>query len=173
MFDLMPLTAPFAVIVFHVATACIALVVGPFAIYRRRRDRLHRGLGYVWVLAIAMTALSSFLIEASVLPIAFGMGAIHLLSIWALWTIWFGVQDARAGRIAAHRARMAGLYWQGLSIAGVLTFLPGRALNAALFGDAPYVGLWVIGVGLAALLWVNLRSTRQAPDAPARRATMG
>lgn len=173
MFDTLLLSAPSAAIVFHVATACIALVVGPFAIYRKRRDRLHRVLGYVWVLAIAMTALSSFLIEASVLPIAFGMGAIHLLSIWAFWTIWFGVQDARAGRIASHRSRMAGLYWQGLSIAGVLTLLPGRALNDALFGEAQMVGLWLIGIGLAALLWVNLRSTRQAPDVPTRRVTMG
>ncbi len=145
------------VLTVHIIAASLALGLGPFAIYRRRRDVWHKAAGYVWVVAIAVTALSSFLIPASIFPVAQGMGAIHLLSIWALWTIWFGVRDARAGRIAAHRERMAGLYWQGLTVAGVLTLLPGRVLNEALFPARPDLGVWVVLLGGAMLLWVNLR----------------
>jgi uncharacterized membrane protein len=155
-------------IVVHLVAAMLAMILGPLAIYRKRRDRLHRVLGYAWVAAIALTAVSSFALHAVVLHFAFGFGAIHLLAVWALWTIWAGVQDARAGRIAPHRARMAGLYWQGLTVAGLLTLLPGRVLNDFLFATRPEIGLWVIlGFG-AGLLWINLRSGLTAPSVPER-----
>jgi uncharacterized membrane protein len=150
-------TPMFFALALHVAAACVALAVGPFSIYRRRRDRLHKVIGYVWVLAMAVTALSSFLIPAVILPLALGFGAIHVLSVWALWTIWAAVRDARAGRIAAHRGRMAGLYWQGLTVAGALTLLPGRVLNDALFPHRPALGIGVVGLCLVVIVWVNLR----------------
>lgn len=161
-----PIFSPLAL---HIAAASVALFVGPLAIYRKRRDARHKMLGYVWVVAIAVTALSSFLLSAAILPIAFGLGPIHLLSIWALWTIWFGVRDARAGRMAAHRARMAGLYWQGLTLAGLFTLLPGRIINDFLFGANPQTGLWMIlGLG-AGLLWINLHGSLKAPSAAEQR----
>ena len=46
---------------FHILCAVYALLIGPVAIFRPRRDRLHRWLGYSWVVALALTALSSFL----------------------------------------------------------------------------------------------------------------
>jgi uncharacterized membrane protein len=157
MSDATPLFSLPPALVVHILAASLAIGLGPFAIYRRRRDAWHKALGYAWVLAIAVTALSSFLLEAVILPLAFGIGAIHLLSVWALWTIWFGVQDARAGRIASHRARMAGLYWQGLTVAGVLTLLPGRVLNEVFFAARPELGVLVVVPGLALLVWINLR----------------
>jgi uncharacterized membrane protein len=150
----------------HLMAALVALGLGPFAIYRRRRDRLHRGLGHGWVAAMALTALSSFGLPAALMPIALGFGAIHLLSVWVLVQLSLGVRDARAGRIPAHRARMVGLYWQALGVAGLLTLLPGRMLNAALFGARPEIGLWVVAALGAALLPVVFGRVLRAPRAP-------
>ncbi|MFL2786041.1 MAG: DUF2306 domain-containing protein [Paracoccaceae bacterium] len=46
---------------FHIVCALYALIIGPLEIFRNRRDKLHRWLGYSWVVALALTALSSFL----------------------------------------------------------------------------------------------------------------
>lgn len=164
--DVTPLAGLPPALTLHLGTALVALALGPLALYRRRRDGLHRGLGYVWVLAMALTALSSFALEAALLPIALGFGAIHLLSVWVLLQLALGIRDARGRRIAAHRARMAGLYWQGLAVAGLLTLLPGRTLNEMLFGSRSDLGLWAVAALGAVVLWVNLRGRLGAPAVP-------
>lgn len=153
----------------HLVTACAALILGPVAIYRRRRDLLHRVLGYFWVTAMAVLALSSFWLEAAILPIAAGFGAIHLLSVWVLVQLVAGIRDAKARRIAAHRARFSALYWQGLTVAGTLTLLPGRTLNDALFAARPELGLWAVGFLLAGLLVVLFGRGLRAPPVPSGR----
>jgi uncharacterized membrane protein len=156
-------------IAIHLVTATAALLLGPFAIYRRRRDLSHRVIGYTWVMAIVTAALSSFALDAAILHFAFGFGAIHLLALWVLVQVTLGVRDARRGRIAQHRGRMAGLYWQGLTVAGLLTLLPGRILNDVLFAARPEIGIWVIlGFG-AGLLWAMLRGGLSAPGLPEAR----
>ncbi len=148
----------------HLWTAVLALVLGPFAIYRRRRDALHKALGYAWVMAMALAAASSFALSAFVVPIALGFGVIHLLSVYVLYQLWVGVRDARRRAIAAHKARMSGLYWQGLTVAGVFTFLPGRTLNATFFPAEPARAYWVIaalGLGLLAVNLWPLRPVRR------------
>lgn len=157
----------------HIFAACLALLLGPFAIYRRKRDALHKSVGYVWIVAIVLTAASSFFLRASILPIALGFGAIHLLSLWALWTVIYGVRDAQMGRIASHQARMAGLYWQGLTLAGVLTLLPGRTLNGFFFADRPELGLWAIGGLGFGLTLFYLRGRLRASFGGLRRAGSG
>jgi uncharacterized membrane protein len=153
----------------HLGAATLALILGPFAIYRRRRDAAHRVIGYAWVTAMMATALSSFALDAVILHVAFGFGAIHLLALWVLVQVTLGVRDARRGRIAPHRGRMAGLYWQGLTVAGLLTLLPGRVLNEVLFAARPEIGLWVIlGIG-AGLLGAMLRGGLTPPVRPKSR----
>ena len=152
MIDLAPLAGLPPAVALHLAAAVAALLIGPVALYRSRRDAVHRALGYVWFLAMATAALSSFFIPAVVLPLAWGFGAIHALSVWALFNLWQAVRDARAARIAAHRARMRGLYWQALGIAGLLTLLPGRVLNEVLLPGHPLAGVWLAAGGAAAIL---------------------
>lgn len=159
------LTAP-PHIQIHAFAALLAVVLGPYAILRRRRDRLHRVAGYVWVGAMATVALSSFTIWS------FGMigpfSLIHLLSILALWSLWTGMRAVFRGDIAAHRAAMEGLYWRGLLVAGVFNFLPGRTLNRMVFADRPELGQAVIVAGLAALAihwWLGRRPASGAVPA--------
>lgn len=165
MFDFIQVSAPSAAVAVHLGSALAALLLGPFAIYRRQRDGWHRAAGYAWVAALAVAALSSFALPAVILHVGFGLGAIHGLAAWVLVQLALGVREARTGRIAAHRRRMAGLYRHGLAVAGLLSLLPGRLLNDALFAGRPEIGVWVILGAGAGLLWVELAPVLTArPD---------
>jgi uncharacterized membrane protein len=125
---------------------------------RRRRDRLHKITGYLWVLAIAVTALSSFGIWSFALIGPFS--PIHLLAVLALWSLWQGMRQILAGRVAAHAQTMHSLYWRGLIIAGLFNFMPGRVVNRLLFAQDVWQGWIVIALGLALILWGGLRRRR-------------
>lgn len=150
--------APLAVQI-HAISAVIAIILGPFVIWRRRRDTLHRVLGYVWVTEMATVALSSFwIVEARIIG---PFSPIHLLSLWTLYVLWHGVAHARAGRVREHQGEMKGLYIYGMGIAGGLTFLPGRRLNTMLFGEAELLGLIVIALIAVVLIVFTLRQRGQ------------
>lgn len=146
------------VIQLHIIAACIALAVGPLALYSRRRDVIHKLFGYSWVLAMAVTALSSFWIHS--FPVIGPFSPIHLLAVFALWSLYEGMRHVLAGRIAQHQHAMRGLYWHGLMVAGLFNFLPGRAINVMFFGDLPDLGYVVLGLGLTAIAVSVLRGRR-------------
>ena len=106
---------------------------------------------------MAGTALSSFGISEA--PVLGPLSPIHALSFFTLWSLWYGINAARQGRIAAHQKEMRSIYFWALGIAGIFTFLPGRRMNTALFGDASTFGFLVmaglISVGLAYYYYVN------------------
>lgn len=153
-----PLLEAGPVIQFHVLAASTALVLGPVALYRKRRDRLHKVTGYVWVLAMAITALSSFGIDSFALIGPFR--PIHLLALLALWSLFEGMRHIFAGRVRAHQTVLRGLYLNGLLLAGLLNFLPGRVTNRIFFASTPELGYVVIGVGLCAILLGAVRRRR-------------
>jgi uncharacterized membrane protein len=145
------------VIQLHVIAALCAVIVGPLVLFRRSRDAWHKRLGYVWVIAMAGTALSSFGISEA--PVLGPLSPIHALSFFTLLSLWHGINAARQGRIAAHQKEMRGLYFWAIGIAGLFTFLPGRRMNTALFGDASTFGFLVmaglIGTGLVYYYYAN------------------
>ncbi|MFA3917451.1 DUF2306 domain-containing protein [Ruegeria hyattellae] len=151
------LNAPFA-IQLHVCAAIPATVLGPLAIYRSKRDLLHKCTGYAWISAMAVMALSSFFISGW--RVIGPFGPIHLISIFVLQGLISGLSDARAARIAAHKATMQSIYWWGIGLAGLLTLMPGRRLNDALFGTHPETGYLVVAAGLL-LLTARWWSARQ------------
>lgn len=151
----------------HLGTALLALIVGPFALLRRRRDRLHRIAGYLWVSAMCLAALSSF--GLSGLAVLGPFGPIHILSVVVLVQLWRGVAEARAGRIEAHRRRFLGLYFQGLGVAGAFTLLPGRTVSRAITGDQDLLA-WIGIAVVLALLWLGFRATRRHLGLPAAGA---
>jgi uncharacterized membrane protein len=153
-----PILSAAPVIQIHASAALLALLLGPVALYRRRRDRLHKITGYLWVLAMAVTALSSFGIWSFALIGPFS--PIHLLAVLALWSLWQGMRQILAGRVAAHAQTMRSLYWRGLIIAGLFNFMPGRVVNRTLFAQGGWQGWIVIAPGLALILWDGLRRRR-------------
>lgn len=155
-----PLTGLPVELQLHMIAALVAVALGPVAIYRRRRDIWHKAAGYGWVIAMLTTAASSFWLHAQVLPIGFGFGPIHVLSVWVFYVLYRAVQAARRGQIARHQAQMRSLYWTGLMVAGLFTLMPYRVLNRVLFPGEPETGVWVIGAALVAIALWGLRQWR-------------
>lgn len=158
MMDLTPLfDAPLAVL-FHVAFALPALVLGPVALFRKSRDGLHRWAGRVWVLSMAGLALSSFFITS--IRMIGPFSPIHILSVMTLVGLIQGIRLVRAGQYQAHGRAMRALYAQALILAGVFTFLPGRRMNLVFFADAPDLGLPVAAAVGAVLMLLVLAFPR-------------
>lgn len=150
------LDAPLAVQV-HLIAALEALCLGPLVLWRRRRDRLHKMLGYVWVCNMTIAAVSSFFIHGEFAIIG-PFGPIHALSVWSLYIMWSAIAAARAGDMARHSGLMQGLYHYGVLVAALMTVLPGRRINGMLFGENESLGLWLIAsVAVAIGLRVGLR----------------
>lgn len=154
----------------HVVTALVALVVGPVAILRPRRDRLHKALGYVWVVAMLVTATVALFMPSFGLQWVGHLGPIHLFSALTYWSLWEAMRGIYRRDLRAHELAMRGLYWRGLFLAGLFQFIPGRTTSRAVFPDAPEIGWAVICVGCTAIAWLTVRDARagrRQEEAPA------
>lgn len=127
------LTSPPAIQI-HVAAALTALAIGIVLLIGVKGNRLHRMLGWTWVLAMATTAVSSFFIHRLNPGGPGGFSLIHLLSGWTVIALPMAVHAARRHRIADHRRAMTGMFVGGLIVAGAFTLLPGRLMWAIFFG---------------------------------------
>lgn len=128
--SLVPLATASPVIQLHVAGAIAALASGVAVALLPKETPLHRRLGWVFVPAMAVAAVSSLAIARSG-----HYSAIHLLTLLTLISLPYAVLARRRGNIAAHRSAMIGLLL-GLVIAGAFTLLPGRLMHAVAFGAA-------------------------------------
>lgn len=117
----------------HVAAALSALLIGTVLLIGVKGTRLHRGLGWAWVAAMATTAVSSFFIHQINPGGPGGLSLIHLLSGWTVVGLPMAVYAARRHRVQAHRRAMTSMFVGGLIVAGLLTFLPGRLMWAIFF----------------------------------------
>jgi uncharacterized membrane protein len=113
------------------ATIAIALGLTPIMLTRRRGDRLHRQLGWVWVASMFLTALVSLDIR---LINRGGFSLIHILSVWTLIQVTVIVWSARHHNVARHRSAVRGMVLGALLIAGFFTFPFDRLLGQWLFG---------------------------------------
>lgn len=138
----------------HAAAAMIALVLGPVALWRKRRDTIHKTTGYIWVVAMAIVAISSFFIPSHFTPI--GLGPIHGLAVYAAWGLFDAMRAIYRRDIAQHRDIMQNLYMRGILIAGAFNFLPGRSFQRAFIQDAPELGFALIGVVVVIAFWTPL-----------------
>ena len=124
------LTGP---ILFHIATAAVAAILGPFILFRRKGDHIHKVTGRIWAGLMIVTAISSAFIRTPGAGIAgTGFSYIHVFTVWTLINIPLGIWAIRQKRVAMHRGMMTGLYL-GLLIAGGFTFIPGRLLGNLVF----------------------------------------
>lgn len=115
----------------HLLTIGIALGITPVMLLRRRGDRRHRQLGYVWVVAMASTALLSLGVRDS----NHGQfSLIHILSAWTLIQVPIIVWAARRHDVRRHRSAVRGMVFGALLIAGFFTFPFNRLLGHWLFG---------------------------------------
>lgn len=129
--DVSPLMRSPWVLKAHVAGALSSLAIGVFLLSYTKGRRLHRVLGYTWVLTMAVTAISSFFLT--------GLNGdhfsfIHALSAWSVIVLPMAVAAARRHDIKAHRKHMTNMFLGGMIVAGLFTFLPGRMMWSIFFG---------------------------------------
>jgi uncharacterized membrane protein len=115
----------------HLATIFIALILTPVMLLRKRGDRLHRQLGWVWVSALFLTAL--FSLDVRMINRG-GFSLIHLLSVWTIIQVPIIIWSAKTHRVARHRSSIRGMVFGALLIAGFFTFPFNRMLGQWLFG---------------------------------------
>ncbi|GAA4652006.1 hypothetical protein GCM10023116_42900 [Kistimonas scapharcae] len=119
-------------IAIHLVAAVYAIVVGGLQLAFPKGIQQHRYLGRSWMIAMLITALSSFWIK-SFMPLWLSFGPIHILSAWIIICVIISTLAAWRHRIKQHKYYSIGAYI-GLVGAGVGTLAPGRYLNQILFG---------------------------------------
>lgn len=124
-FNLEPVLTASAAIQIHVVSAVLAFGIGLILLSAPKGFRLHKTLGWAWIVSMAATAISSFFITGL-------MGAnyspIHALSAWTMLGLPFGIAAIRRRDINKHRHTMTGMFVGGMVIAGLFSFLPGRLM---------------------------------------------
>lgn len=118
----------------HLYTSFLALGLGAILLLAPKGTAPHRLMGSVWVLAMALSALSAFWLGGGVLPLVGHLGPIHLLSLWMLAALAVAMRAILKGRVEQHRSWMRGAYL-GLVGAFIGTLAPGRWV-------AVQLGLW-------------------------------
>ncbi|HRX74941.1 MAG: DUF2306 domain-containing protein [Hyphomonas sp.] len=114
----------------HLAGALTAFVIGAILLRGVKGTGLHRKLGYSWVAAMTLAAVSSFFLV--------GLNGnhyslIHGLSAWTIVVLPMAVVAARRKNIRKHAKGMTNLFLGGLLVAGLFAFLPGRMLWSIFF----------------------------------------
>ena len=121
------LTLPSAI---HLAAVVPAVAIGIAQMVMTKGTRVHRWMGWTWVLAMVVVAVSSFWILE--LRKGAGWSVIHLLSAWTLLSLACAIWFIRRGNVRAHKGFMVGTLL-GLAGAGLGALAPGRFLAVFLF----------------------------------------
>ena len=130
--SLAPLLDAMAPIPLHAFAAMAAFVLGVVQFAAPKGTLPHRTLGWIWVALMAVVAASSFWIHQ--IRLVGPWSPIHLLSIFVLITVPLAVWRAHQHRVADHRRIMISVFSGALVIAGLFTLLPGRIMQAVVFG---------------------------------------
>jgi uncharacterized membrane protein len=113
----------------HLGFSLLALAAILAILMLPKGQLAHRWLGRVAAGALALSALSSFGIQARGY-----FSWLHILSVVTLVNVAWAVWAIRRGRVATHQRAMMGAAGS-LFIAGLFaTFAPGRYLYGVLFG---------------------------------------
>ncbi len=131
--SLAPLLNAEPVIQIHAFAAMTAFVLGIVQLAAPKGTLPHRTIGWIWVILLAMIALSSFFIHKIKLIGPFS--PIHLLAIFTLVMLPLAVARAHRHEVQKHRKTMLGLFFGALVIAGAFTFVPGRIMHAVVLGN--------------------------------------
>ena len=121
------LTLPAAI---HLAAVVPAVAIGVAQIAMTKGTRLHKWMGWAWVLSMIVVTVSSFWIME--IRKGAGWSMIHLLSAWALISLACAIWFIRRGNVRAHKGFMVGTLL-GLAGAGIGALMPGRFLSQLLF----------------------------------------
>lgn len=125
------ISAPFAIQV-HTYAAIGAFLLGAVQLVGVKGTTQHRALGYAWAALMTVVALSAFWIHE--LKLWGDWSPIHLLAVFTLVMLPWGIYAAREHNVRRHKLTMLGLFGGALVIAGLFTFMPGRLMHQVVFG---------------------------------------
>jgi uncharacterized membrane protein len=131
--SLAPLLNAAPVIQIHAFAAMAAFALGIVQLVAPKGTLPHRTIGWIWVVLMAVIAISSFWIHEIRLIGPFS--PIHGLAIFTLVMLPLAVLHARRHNVDRHRRAMLGIFTGALVVAGAFTFLPGRIMHAVAFGN--------------------------------------
>ena len=115
----------------HLALIFLAVALTPIMLLRKRGDKLHRRLGWIWASSMFLTALVSFDIR---MINAGQFSFIHLLSALTVIQVPRMIWHARKHDIPRHRRAVKFIVTGALLIAGFFTFPFNRLMGQWLFG---------------------------------------
>src|SRR3954470_11819829 len=92
----------------HIVSATLSLPLGAYVLFRKAAP--HRLAGRIWAVLMAVAAVTSFFIASPGIPHWAGIGPIHALSAFTLFSLGMGVLAIRRGDRNAHRRWMTGPY---------------------------------------------------------------
>ena len=130
--SLAPLLDAAPAIPLHAFAAMAAFALGIVQIAAPKGTLPHRTLGWIWVILMAVVAISSFWIHQ--IRLVGPWSPIHLLSIFTPIMLVVGVLYARRHNVRGHRITMISIFAGALIVAGLFTFVPGRIMHAVVFG---------------------------------------
>jgi len=125
-----PLVVAPVIVQVHVGAALTAFFIGLGLLVSPKGVGLHKPLGWLWVVAIVVTAGSSFFLTGLM---GRSYSPIHALSAWVMLTLPFGIAAIRRRDVNKHRKAMTGMFVGGIVIAGLFAFLPGRLMWSLFF----------------------------------------
>lgn len=128
--DITPFLDAAFVVKLHVLGAVSAFVIGIVLLRGVKGSGLHRKLGYTWVAAMGLAAISSFFITGLN---GHNYSFIHGISAWTVVALPMAVAAARRKNIRKHARGMTSAFVGGLLVAGLFTFLPGRMMWSIFF----------------------------------------
>ena len=156
---LLPILNAPLVVQIHIVAAVLALFLGPINIFRWVQGIWHRVVGGIWMVSMAVLAISGLMMSSW--DLIWGFNLIHLFSLLTLWALSQSIWYLYRRNFRAHGRAMKSLYAQALLIAGLFTFLPGRTLSEVFFASAPMAGFAILAVlGTATVLVVRARSAK-------------
>jgi uncharacterized membrane protein len=115
----------------HLLTVLGSLAIGIVLMTGVKGARLHRTLGWSFVILMVATAVDALFIYQPGGP---RFTPLHLFSVITLVSAPLGVLAARRHKVAVHRRAMTGLFFGGLILAGLFAFMPGRLMWRVFFG---------------------------------------
>lgn len=149
----------------HAIAAGYVVVLGPANIFRRKRDKAHKIVGYTWVGAMYYLCLTSFWIKGDG-----GFTWLHGLSVFTLLTVTLGLVSAIRRRIDSHRGNMVGAYLGTVIAFAFASLAPGRRIPV-LFSEEPvtlvFTAALVLASSAALVLTARSLARRSARPIPA------
>lgn len=129
---LAPLLQASPAIQLHAFAAMTAFALGIVQLSAPKGTLPHRTVGWIWVTLMLAVSVSAFFIHQ--IRLWGPWSPIHLLAIFTLITLPIAVWNAHRHRVSQHRNAMIAIFLGALVIAGLFTLLPGRIMNAVVFG---------------------------------------